>query len=357
MGPPGTLGRPGVRAVQPVDGGDELHVDRRGGRAAALDRAALALSPHLHRGVQSLGLRRARPRGAAHADGDNRPHARAGRADEPAADGGDTAAPGGLHDHRARLPRRARERSSIPGAPDGVLLLDRARRHAGRPVQCAGGAGGVHRHRRVPAGPGAGVLHPARRDGRTGSGIVAAGRACRDRRRWGRGGIRARQQQLRILVPVHRARRRGAGTDRLQPAAPADAFCHLRRAAPPLGRARAEPVRPRRLRDAHLLRRVPRPRRRTAALPVHVPRVDPARDAEPAAGAARRVVELFPRGRADRPGVRERAERRRNRARSRSSVSASDRLRVTPGLRSAGSFTRSIQSSSGSRAIPRISLI
>ena len=40
VGPPGALGGPGVRALEPADGGHELHVDRRRVGAAALDGAA-----------------------------------------------------------------------------------------------------------------------------------------------------------------------------------------------------------------------------------------------------------------------------------------------------------------------------
>ena len=64
---------------------------------------------------------------------------------------GDSAAPRGVHHGRPRLPRTARRRSAGADPLDGVLLLDRIRRHARRRVQYPGGTAPVQSRHRVPA--------------------------------------------------------------------------------------------------------------------------------------------------------------------------------------------------------------
>ena len=64
---------------------------------------------------------------------------------------GDSAAPRGIHDGRARLPRTARRRPAGADPPDGVLLLDRFWRHARRVFNTLARAAPVQSDHRVSA--------------------------------------------------------------------------------------------------------------------------------------------------------------------------------------------------------------
>ena len=159
---PCSLGGARLHSVEPDARGHDLLLDRHRAGPAVLDRAAGALSPDVRRRVQRALRLVAVGRRSVHAAARAAARGADDRRLRSVAEPGDSAAPRGLYDGRARLSRTARRRPAGAGSPDGVLLLDRVRRHARRPVQHAGGAGAVQPRHRVPAGAGARAGRPSR---------------------------------------------------------------------------------------------------------------------------------------------------------------------------------------------------
>ena len=253
--------------------------------------------------------------------------------------------------HRgARLPRQPSPtiaRRARP--PHGVLLLDLARRDAGRPVQRAARAGDLHgdrgvsarARRRLPARSAspAAAPHPRswRRDAAWVAVVAAAAVASV-----------AGQQPVRIVVALPDPRRGDSGARRRSGSS--DVRCASRRAS------RRCSSQARWCRAPSAVRSTPSARSSAStasastsqlALSIHVPRPDAARHAEHAARAARRVAELLPSAGPDRPGVRGGAARRRS---ARTVGGRRPRRRIAGELRRAGAAVDVLRDRSGCRA-------
>ncbi len=151
LGPAGrAVDRARRRALQPDARRHDAPRDRRGLAPAALGAAALALPPHLRRGLQPRlragdegGRSPAPDAGAARGHPDDR---RAGHPARPVR----AAPPAAVHRGRDGLPRAAGAVPARGRAPHGLLPGDRLRRDAGRSRERARRPRGVRRRRRVP---------------------------------------------------------------------------------------------------------------------------------------------------------------------------------------------------------------
>ena len=184
MGTDGVLGRACVRALGADGRGDDPCHDRRRGRAVPVGAAALALSDHLHPGVQRADLDPAELAAEEPAGADGAGGADACARHPDLADGRCGAASVVLLRHGDDLPRAAVGDAPGGGLPDALLFLHVARRRARRHLLRAAGAERLLLDRRVSdpdRGGRAGA--PGRCPARAarGADLCGAGRAGRDR--------------------------------------------------------------------------------------------------------------------------------------------------------------------------------